>query len=313
MPPSDYGRPARRFALRACSLAAGCLLVVALAPSAAVAAPLPGQVSDPTPLPTESLTPSTPAPTTPAPTTPAPVSPAPVSTTASATASTTTATPSPTPTTFAGYPRFYRASIKRGDQDVDVYHIKNVRELQYRLRWAGVYTGPVTGYFGSLTEGGVITFQKKWALPVTGRVDLRTWQVLIGKTTKRLSLVPAVCKQSGWHSCYDRASHQLFGFYSGKLWNVWLVRGGSYTERTDVGTWAVYARYVQKISSTYGSMMYYFQKYHGGGGIHGSVTMIDPFVGHSHGCVNMYIPDSKVLWNMTLNRRHVVTVYGAWA
>jgi lipoprotein-anchoring transpeptidase ErfK/SrfK len=94
---------------------------------------------------------------------------------------------------------------------------------------------------------------------------------------------------------------------------VWLVRGGSSTEQTDVGTWAVYARYLQKISSIYGSIMYYFQKYHGGEGIHGSSTMIDPFYGHSHGCVNMYIPDAKVLWNMTLNRRHVVTVYGAWS
>jgi Putative peptidoglycan binding domain/L,D-transpeptidase catalytic domain len=308
-----------RFARAAGGLIVGCLLVGSFAANAAVATPPARQVITPTP--TESPTP-TPTPTTASPTAPAPTlatttpSMSPTATTASPSSSpaapppTTTAAPPPT---FAGYPQFYRASIKQGDQDVDVYHIKNVRELQYRLRWAGVYTGPVTGYFGSLTKGGVVAFQQKWRLPVTGRVDLRTWQVLIGKTTKRLSSIPPVCKQSGWRSCYDRASHQLFGFYSGKLWNVWLVRGGSFTEQTDVGTWAVYARYVQKISSIYGAMMYYFQKYHGGEGIHGSTTMIDPFVGHSHGCINMYIPDSKVLWNMTLNRRHVVTVYGAWS
>jgi hypothetical protein len=218
------------------------------------------------------------------------------------------ASPAATPPAEQLHPQFYRASIKQGGQDVDVYHIKNVRELQYRLHWAGVYTGPVTGYFGSLTKGGVVAFQREWGLSVTGQVDLRTWQTLISKTTRRLSAVPSVCKQSGWHSCYDRASHQLFGYYSGKLWNVWLVRGGSYTEQTDVGTWAVFARYEQKTSSLYGTLMYYFQKYHGGEGVHGSTTMIDPLVGHSYGCINMYIPNSKVLWNMTLNRCHVVTV-----
>jgi hypothetical protein len=312
VPPSDRVRAAPWLARAAGGLIVGSLLVGSLAANAAVAAPPAQQVATPTP--TDS--PASPAPTsaTPSPTATTPTA-APTATASpsTSTAAPVTATATATPLTFAGYPQFYRASIKQGDQDVDVYHIKNVRELQYRLRWAGVYTGPVTGYFGSLTKGGVVAFQQKWQLPVTGQVDLRTWQTLIWKTTKRLYAVPSVCKQSGWHSCYDRASHQLFGFYSGKLWNVWLVRGGSYAEQTDVGTWEVYARYVQKISSLYGTLMYYFQKYHGGEGIHGSTTMIDPFVGHSYGCVNMYIPDSKVLWNMTLNRRHVVTVYGAWS
>jgi len=59
--------------------------------------------------------------------------------------------------------------------------------------------------------------------------------------------------------------------------------------------------------------MYYFQKFDGGIGLHGSPIMTNPFSGHSHGCVNMYIPDSKVLWNMTHKRRLVVTVYGPWS
>ena len=270
-------------------------------------------VPDPSPTPTATGT-ATPTPTSspayPAPTTVAP-SPSPTPTPAPTLTPTTAAT-TPAPT-MAGYPRFYRASVKRGDADGDVYHIKNIRELQYRLRWAGAYTGSATGYFGPLTEGAVKLFQSRNLLPVTGSVNLATWQKLIGKTTRYLYRVPSVCRASGWHSCYDRASHQLFGYYYGTLWNVWLVRGGAYSSQTDLGTFTVYARYAQKSSTIYGTLMYYFQKFNGAEGLHGSITMIDPLIGHSHGCVNMYIKDSKVLWDMTTGKRHVVTVYGAWS
>jgi peptidoglycan hydrolase-like protein with peptidoglycan-binding domain len=215
--------------------------------------------------------------------------------------------------TAGGYPRFYRPGIKRGARDGGPSAIKHVRELQYRLRWAKTYRGKTTGYFGSQTEAGVKAFQRKHGLPATGRVDARTWRVLIQKTLKRTSAVPTVCKKSGWRACYDRKSHQLFLFGSGSLWNVWLVRGGSRSYATRTGTHAVYARYLKKRSSLYGTWMYYFQKFDGGIGLHGSPIMTNPFFGHSHGCVNMYIPDSKVLWSMTHRNRLVVTVYGPWS
>jgi len=229
-------------------------------------------------------------------------------TTATATATAKAAPQKP----LAGVPRFYRATIKRGAKDGDVYHIKNVRELQYRLRWAKVYTGRATGLFGPITETAVKKYQKKAHLKATGVVDLATWQSLIASTTRALNKVPAACKQKGWHSCYDRASHQVFGFNNGTLWNVWLARGGSKEDPTDPGSFSVFARFEQKKSTIYGTLMHYFQKFHGGEGLHGSITMIDPFVGHSHGCVNMYIADSKVLWDMTKGQRHDVMVYGAW-
>jgi Putative peptidoglycan binding domain/L,D-transpeptidase catalytic domain len=290
----------------------GCLL--ALTGGSAVAAASPTDPSptptDPSPTPTAAVT-STPVPS-PTPSASASTSAAPSVTPVPSPTSTATATATPAPT-MAGYPRFYRASVKRGDADGDVYHIRNIRELQYRLRWAGVYTASATGYFGPITETAVKAFQRRVGLPVTGAVNLPTWQKLISATTRYLYRVPAVCKASGWHSCYDRASHQLFGYYSGTLWNVWLVRGGAYASQTDLGTFTVYARYATKTSTIYGTLMHYFQKYNGAEGLHGSITMIDPLVGHSHGCVNMYIKDAKALWDMTVGKRHVVTVYGAWS
>ncbi len=40
--------------------------------------------------------------------------------------------------------------------------------------------------------------------------------------------------------------------------------------------------------------------------------MMDPFVDHSHGCVNMYIEDAHQLWRLTSQVRLKVHVYGAW-
>jgi hypothetical protein len=285
----------------------GSVLVITSA-GAAVAAPPRG--SAPT-------SPSSPAPPS-APATPVPESPSPTATarvqqlTAPTAPRTAAATRGAVPT-VAGYQKFYRAAIKRGDVDGDVNHIKHVREVQYRLRWAHVYTGPVTGTFGSLTETAVKKFQASRHLPATGKVDLATWQLLIPASARALSQVPAVCKKPGWHACYNRTTHEAYLYASGVLWNLWLVRGGSSSAQTVLGTYPVFARYLRKTSSLYHTLMLYFQKFHGGEGLHGSVTMIDPFVGHSHGCVNMYIPDAKVLWDMTQTVRLTVTVHGAWS
>ncbi|MDP3724903.1 MAG: peptidoglycan-binding domain-containing protein [Nanoarchaeota archaeon] len=47
----------------------------------------------------------------------------------------------------------------------------DVRELQSRLTEAGVYSGPITGYFGALTQAGVRKYQiAKNILPQSGYV-----------------------------------------------------------------------------------------------------------------------------------------------
>jgi peptidoglycan hydrolase-like protein with peptidoglycan-binding domain len=47
---------------------------------------------------------------------------------------------------------------------------KAVTELQKRLTAKGVYTGPITGYYGSLTTTAVKLFQKKNNLEQLGSV-----------------------------------------------------------------------------------------------------------------------------------------------
>ncbi|AOY80654.1 peptidoglycan-binding protein [Moorena producens JHB] len=49
-----------------------------------------------------------------------------------------------------------------------------VTKLQQRMRELKVYNGPVTGFYGRLTEAGVVKFQRLRGLPVTGIADSRT-------------------------------------------------------------------------------------------------------------------------------------------
>jgi hypothetical protein len=242
---------------------------------------------------------------------------------AATTAPTATPKPSPapaptctrprTPAMNSPYPRLYRPTTKYGMKDKGVKSIKHVREAQYRLKWTGYYKGSISGYYGVRTRDAVRAFQKRNCLARTGTLDRATWARLIIKSTKQLSRVPKVCKTKGWHSCYDRKTHQTFLYRNGQLQNVWLVRGGARSTPTRTGTYRVFARYALKISTLYDVPMWYFQKHSGGQGHHGSGFMLDPFVGHSHGCINMYITDAQVLWALTKDKKLTVTVYGAWS
>jgi len=209
--------------------------------------------------------------------------------------------------------RFAREFTRHGDRDTSPYHIEHVRELQYRLRWAGAYKGPVTGTFGDLTRAAVKRYQKREDLKVTGVANVPSWKRLIPQTVRGRTVMPDRCKlKNGWHVCYDRWRHQVTLWKRGTLWNSWLVRGGGYSYKTRTGHFAVYYRDKDHVSGVYGSPMPYSQFFFGGQAFHGAGNMIDPFVGHSHGCVNMYIEDSRQLWRLTSTKRLKVHVYGAW-
>jgi Putative peptidoglycan binding domain/L,D-transpeptidase catalytic domain len=209
--------------------------------------------------------------------------------------------------------RFAREFTRRGDRDRSTSHIEHVRELQYRLRWAGVYNGPVTGTFAHRTYRAVKRFQRRHHLEVTGKANVRTWKKLIPKTVRGRGAIPPRCKRGrGWDICYDRKRHQVTLWKSGKLWNSWLVRGGSSSHPTRVGRFKVFYRDKDHVSSLYDSPMPHSQFFSGGQAFHGSALMMDPFVGHSHGCVNMYREDARQLWQLTAKHPLKVRVYGAW-
>lgn len=211
--------------------------------------------------------------------------------------------------------RFARERTKYGQRDRSPRRMHHVRELQYRLRWANVYNGPVTGYFGPRTRRAVRRFQRKVHMRRSGVATHRTWRKLIRRTIRGRKHIARACKSNksnGPHICYNRRLHQVTLWRSGKLWNSWLVRGGASYAKTRTGNFRVYWRDKDHISSLYGSPMPNSQFFSGGQAFHGSTYMMDPFEGHSHGCVNMYIEDSNQLWHLTLKRRPKVHIRGRW-
>lgn len=210
--------------------------------------------------------------------------------------------------------RFAREVVRKGDQDTSTRHIEHVRELQYRLKWAGAYRGPVTGYFGDLTRAGVKRYQRRENIKATGVATRATWRHLIPDSTRRRSAVPGACDRGrGWDACYDRKRHQVTLWRGGRLHNAWLVRGGDRGMATRTGHFRVFYRDIDHVSSLYGSPMPHSQFFSGGQAFHGSTYMMDPFSGHSHGCVNMYLEDARQLWALTSNVRLGVHVYGRWS
>ncbi len=214
---------------------------------------------------------------------------------------------------FSMRSQFAREIVRYGQSDRGVYRIAHVRELQYRLRWAGVFSAGATGNFGVLTRAAVKRYQRREGLVQSGVANHVTWAHLLRDTVRHRLSIPAVCRRSGLHACYDRSMHQVVLMRNGNLVNTWLVRGGSSSTQTRLGTHAVYYRDKDHVSGLFGSPMPYSQFFDGGEALHGSRSMTDPFSGHSHGCVNMYVEDARQLWSLTYDKRLVVTVYGPWS
>jgi len=68
------------------------------------------------------------------------------------------------------------ALLEQGDRG------EKVRELQHRLRQLEWYLGSITGVYGPSTIKAVRGFQEKRTITVTGKVDRRTWRVLVAMT-----------------------------------------------------------------------------------------------------------------------------------
>jgi peptidoglycan hydrolase-like protein with peptidoglycan-binding domain len=187
------------------------------------------------------------------------------------------------------------ALFEAGDEGADV------REIQARLRQVAWFFGNVSDHYGDQTVNAVKGFQAKRHVPVTGRVDRRTLDLLDGMTSEPTAEQLANRKPdpaegaaldrrctTGRVLCIDKTSSSLRWVVSGKVRTTLDVRFGSEYTPTREGVFSVYWKHRDHVSKLYGSAMPFSMFFSRGQAVHYSSDFASRgYYGASHGCVNV--------------------------
>ena len=121
----------------------------------------------------------------------------------------------------------FSKTLSRGDQNKQVEHLQVLLASEPSLYQKGL----ITGYFGPLTENAVKTFQKRYAIPVTGTADT--------VTLKRLEQLSSIEVTKDKADTYDKAlTRNLTVGYTGSDVSVlqqFLVNADVYPEALVTG------------------------------------------------------------------------------
>ncbi|WP_326652119.1 MULTISPECIES: L,D-transpeptidase family protein [unclassified Streptomyces] len=224
----------------------------------------------------------------------------------SAPAQTGTATPSasdpatPKPKGTTGKPREPAGTARTEVLMANGSKGERVRELQARLAQIGWFDDRPTGTYGSVTVASVKGFQGKRGLPATGDTDTMTWQKLLGMTTKptRDELNGATVNKpaakldprcmTGRVMCISKTTRTLSWVIDGKVRSTMDVRFGSQYTPTREGTFSVFQKSRDHVSTIYHTSMPYAMFFSGGQAVHYSSDFAARgYNGASHGCVNV--------------------------
>jgi peptidoglycan hydrolase-like protein with peptidoglycan-binding domain len=187
------------------------------------------------------------------------------------------------------------ALFERGDEGRDV------REIQARLRQVAWFSGDVSDHYGDQTVESVRGFQAKRHVPVTGKVDRRTLDLLEGMTSDPTademanrepdpadgSPLDARCR-TGRALCIDKSSSSLRWVVDGTVRMSLDVRFGAEYTPTREGLFSVYWKDRDHVSDLYGSEMPFSMFFSRGQAVHYSSDFAARgYAGASHGCVNV--------------------------
>lgn len=177
-----------------------------------------------------------------------------------------------------------------------------VKDIQARLKQVAWFNDAVTGNYGPQTLGAVEGFQAKRDLPVTGDVDQRTLDRLLGMTRKpttdelnNVSVKPQPKDMrlddrclTGRVVCISKSQRKLAWVVDGDIRMTMDVRFGSELTPTRNGAFSVNWKSKNHVSSLYGSAMPYALFFSGGQAVHfSSDFQARGYNGSSHGCVNV--------------------------
>jgi peptidoglycan hydrolase-like protein with peptidoglycan-binding domain len=176
-----------------------------------------------------------------------------------------------------------------------------VREIQARLRQIGWFFGDVSDSYAEQATAAVRGFQAKRMIPVTGEVDRRTLDLLVGMTREPTAdelanrapdpadgapLDPRCT--TGRVLCIDKSSNSLRWVVDGTVLTTVDVRFGSDELPTREGQFAVTWKSRDHVSSLYNTSMPFAMFFSGGQAVHYSPDFAaNGYNGASHGCVNV--------------------------
>jgi len=193
------------------------------------------------------------------------------------------------------YNRAGPALFSAGDQGRDV------RLIQARLRQIAWFSGDVSDRYGDQTVAAVRGFQAKRRIPVTGRVDRRTLDLLVAMTSDPTedelanrrpdhadgAALDGRCR-TGRVLCIDKTSSSLRWVVDGAVATSLDVRFGSEFTPTREGVFSVYWKDRDHVSRLFGSAMPLSMFFSGGQAVHYSSDFAARgYAGASHGCVNV--------------------------
>jgi peptidoglycan hydrolase-like protein with peptidoglycan-binding domain len=199
------------------------------------------------------------------------------------------------PTADEMFDRAGPALFREGDDGIEV------RRIQARLRQIAWFFGDVSDHFGDRTADAVRGFQAKRHVPVTGEVDRRTLDLLVGMTSDPTAdelanrepdpaegaVLDPRCR-SGRALCIDKTSSSLRWVVDGSVRMTLDVRFGSEFTPTREGLFSVYWKDADHVSELYGSPMPLSMFFSGGQAVHYSSDFAARgYAGASHGCVNV--------------------------
>ncbi len=178
---------------------------------------------------------------------------------------------------------------------------RQVREIQARLRQIGWFFGNVTDHYGDRTARSVRGFQAKRRVPVTGKVDRHTLDLLAAMTheptadelanrrpdpAEGAALDPRCT--TGRALCIDKSTSSLRWVVDGTVQTSLDVRFGASYSPTREGLFHVYWKDRDHVSQMYGSPMPFSMFFSRGQAVHYSSDFAARgYAGASHGCVNV--------------------------
>lgn len=179
-------------------------------------------------------------------------------------------------------------------------HGKQVRELQARLAQIGWFDDTPSGVYGKLTVAAVKGFQGKRGLPTTGDTDTVTWRRLLSMTTeptgaelrgkavnKPVAKLDPRCLD-GRVMCVSKTTRTLSWVVDGRVRSTMDVRFGSQYTPTREGSFSVFLKSRDHVSTLYDTPMPYALFFSGGQAVHYSADFAaQGYNGASHGCVNV--------------------------